>query len=101
MNVDINQTFNNALKLHMAGQPNEAEPLYRRILAVNPKHVDSLHLLGVVALDRGCHEEALGLIGKAISMNDRVADFHCNMGLALSNVGRTQDRKSTRLNSSH
>jgi tetratricopeptide (TPR) repeat protein len=91
MNLDINQTFNNALNLHMAGRPNEAEPLYRRILAVNPKHVDSLHLLGVVALDRGCHEEALGLIGKAISMNDRVADFHCNMGLALSNVGRTHE----------
>ena len=81
--LDVNQAFNTAFNLHVAGRAAEAEPIYRQILALNPKHVDSLHLLGVVHLDQGRHAEALDLIGKAIGMNDRVADYHCNMGLGL------------------
>ena len=89
--LDVNQTFKTALNLHIAGRPGEAEPLYRQILAVNPKHVDSLHLLGVAAHDHGRDQEAFELIGKAIALNGRVADYHCNMGLVLSNLGRTDE----------
>jgi tetratricopeptide (TPR) repeat protein len=89
--LDVNQTFSKALNLHVAGRPAEAEPLYRQILAVNPRHVDSLHLLGVAAHDHGRDHEALDLIGKAIALNDRVADFHCNMGLVMSALGRADE----------
>ena len=81
MTFDINKTFTKALSLHQAGQFAEAERHYRRILAHNPNHVDSLHLLGVVCYEAGRHAEALRLIDKAITFNDRVPDFHCNMGL--------------------
>jgi tetratricopeptide (TPR) repeat protein len=89
--LDINQTFHTALNLHMAGRPGEAEPLYRQILAVDPRHVNSLHLLGVAAHDHGRDDEALDLIGKAIALNDRVANFHCNMGLVMSALGRADE----------
>jgi tetratricopeptide (TPR) repeat protein len=89
--LDVNQTFSTALNLHMAGRVGEAEPLYRQILAVNPKHVDSLHLLGVAAHDHGRHQEARDLIAKAIALNGRVADFHCNMGLVMSALGRADE----------
>jgi tetratricopeptide (TPR) repeat protein len=85
------QTFARALELHKAGRPNEAAPLYRQILAVDPKHVDSLHLLGVAAYDAGRYDEAFDPIGKAIALNDRVADFHCNMGLVLLALGRRDE----------
>ena len=39
-------SFNEALRLHQSGQFAEAERLYRQILARDPRHADSLHLLG-------------------------------------------------------
>ncbi len=91
MMFDVNQAFDKALGLHKAGRPAEAEPLYRQILAVQPTHVDSLHLLGVAAYHVGRNVEALNLISKAIALNDRVADYHCNMGLVLSALGQRNE----------
>ncbi len=49
MMFDVNQTFDKALALHQpAGLPRPS-PCTGKILAVDPTHVDSLHLLGVVA----------------------------------------------------
>ena len=89
--LNINQAFAKAVALHRAGRPSEAEPLYRQILAFEPRHVDSLHLLGVAAYHAGRNQEAFDLIRKAIALNDRVADFHCNMGLVLAALGRTNE----------
>jgi tetratricopeptide (TPR) repeat protein len=89
--LNIDQAFTKAVALHRAGRPNEAEPLYRQILAFQPRHIDSLHLLGVAAYHAGRNQEALDLIGKAIALNDRVADFHCNMGLVLAALGRPDE----------
>jgi tetratricopeptide (TPR) repeat protein len=89
--LNIDQLFAKAAALHRAGRPVEAEPLYRQILAFEPRHVDSLHLLGVAAYDAGRNQEAFDLIRKAIVLNDRVADFHCNMGLVLAALGRVNE----------
>ena len=35
-----------AVRHHQAGRLIDAEQLYRQILAINPRHADSLHLLG-------------------------------------------------------
>ena len=45
--------FAAAVQHHQAGYLHEAECLYRQVLAVNSRHADSLHLLGVVALQAG------------------------------------------------
>jgi predicted O-linked N-acetylglucosamine transferase (SPINDLY family) len=85
---EIDLTLGKARALHQAGSLTEAEALYREILAVDPKHTDSLHLIGVIAYQRGRNELAVELIGKAIACNDRVAEFHCNIGSALASLGR-------------
>ncbi len=41
--------FAAALQYHQAGRVKEAERLYRQCLTINPRHADSLHLLGLVA----------------------------------------------------
>lgn len=89
--LNIDEVFAKAAALHRAGRPSGAELLYRQILAFEPRHVDSLHLLGVVAHHAGRNQEALDLIRKAIALNDRVADFHCNMGLVLTALGRANE----------
>ena len=84
-------SFNEALRLHQAGQFAEAERLYRQILAREPRHADSLHLLGVLAYQRGQHQSAIDLIGQAIAINDTVPFFCNNRGLALAALGRIDE----------
>jgi protein O-GlcNAc transferase len=88
MTMGIQQALEQAVGLHRAGRLNEAEDLYRQILAVDPNHAGSLHLLGVIAHQGGQYEIAVELIGKAIAHNDGVADFQCNFGNALAALGR-------------
>src|SRR6516225_4596812 len=76
---------------HQAAQLAAAEGYYRKILAIDQNHVDSLHLLGVIAHQVGRHDMAVDLIRKAIALNDRIPTFHNNIGLALDALGRTQD----------
>ena len=80
--------FAAALQYHQAGRVKEAERLYRQCLTVNPRHADSLHLLGVVAHAEGGHAQAVDLIGKAIAINAGEAPYHSNLGTALWKLGR-------------
>ncbi|HEY7299491.1 MAG TPA: tetratricopeptide repeat protein [Xanthobacteraceae bacterium] len=94
MMLDIDQTLGTARALHQAGRLNEAEGLYRQILSADPNHADGLHLLGIIAHQGGRNELAIELIGKAIARNDRVAEFHCNIGSALGALGRLADAEA-------
>src|SRR5262245_64721264 len=91
MGFDLQQNFVSAVTLHQAGRLSEAEGIYRNILAIDPKHVDSLHLLGVIALQFGRPDVAVELIGQAISVNKRNAEYHNNMGVALRESGRKDE----------
>jgi Flp pilus assembly protein TadD len=51
-----------ALRHHRAGRLQEAEALYRQILATAPNHADALHMLGVLSAQTGKQEAAAGLI---------------------------------------
>ena len=43
----LGKIVDEAVVHHKAGRFSEAERLYRQVLAVNPKHPDALHLLGI------------------------------------------------------
>jgi tetratricopeptide (TPR) repeat protein len=77
-----------ALRQHQAGNLDEAERIYKEALARDPKHFDSLHLLGVTAHQRGRYDVAVEMIGRAIALNDRVSTFHNNLSEALRVTGR-------------
>jgi tetratricopeptide (TPR) repeat protein len=78
--ADVAAVFAQALALHQAGQLADAEHGYHRILAIEPRHFDSLHLLGVICLQRGDPEAAVRQISAAL----QVAPHHI---LALNNRG--------------
>jgi protein O-GlcNAc transferase len=80
-----------ALRHHQSERLDAAEQGYRAVLALDPRHADALHLLGVVAHQRGDHEAALRLIADAIVQNGRVAAFHNNHGNVLVQLGRHAD----------
>ena len=71
-----------------AGALAEAERRYRYILAQVPAHADSLHNLGLIALNSGNAAAAVDLIGKAIAADNRRAEYHYNIALAWRALGR-------------
>ncbi|MBY0510390.1 MAG: tetratricopeptide repeat protein [Rhodospirillaceae bacterium] len=79
---DIRQLLATAIAHHQAGRIDQAEPLYRRILAAMPQQVDALHLSGVIASQKGDYEAAVSLIGRALAVNANVPHFHNNIGAA-------------------
>ena len=90
MTVDsarIDGLYELALRRHQAGQLAEAEQLYRGILEADPRQLDCLHLLGMVALQSGRPAEAVDLIGRAIAANDGVAAWHGSLAEALRALG--------------
>ncbi len=87
------QFFEAGLKAHQAGQRAQAEALYRQALAVDPRHADSMHLLGVtLEMAQPNTDEPLNLIQRAIALNPNVPEYYCNLGLFLA--GRKQYQKS-------
>ncbi len=90
----LDQLLGVAISQHRAGQLAEAERGYREILKSDPNHADSLHLLGIIAHQRGQHEAAADLIGRAIARGAPLPQFHYNRGLALAALGRADDAAS-------
>jgi protein O-GlcNAc transferase len=80
--------FASAMRHHQAGRLNDAEQLYRQVLKLDARHVDALHLLGVLSHQVGRNDAAVELIGQAIASDGRVAAFHNNLGNALRAQGQ-------------
>ena len=89
--IDIGTAFKQGIAHHQAGRLAEAEALYRRVLAVQPRHFDSLHLLGVIAHQRGNNVDAVRQIDAALTLNSNIAGAHSNRGNALLALGRFED----------
>ncbi len=83
--------FADAIGHHRAGHWDVAARLYRQVLAIDPGHADSLHLLGVVAYQTGHADQAVVLIRQAIAINAGEASYHANLGNALRGQGRADE----------
>jgi tetratricopeptide (TPR) repeat protein len=79
--------FDQAFEHQQAGRFAQAEARYREVLAMDPRHADSLNQLGVVHHAQGRHDAAVGAIGKAIGIEATVASYHSNLGVALYAMG--------------
>jgi len=61
------------LALHRQQDLAAVERIYLKVLDKEPRHFDSLHMLAVVALQRGRTERGIELIRQAIALNKKVA----------------------------
>ena len=84
----LQQTFQKALALHQGGRIDEARSLYREVLALEPRHFDSLHLLGLAAVQSGDPEGGVALIRAALMVRPDVAEANYNLGNALLTLNR-------------
>lgn len=76
------------MQLQQAGDLDQAESLYRKVLATAPNHPDALHLLGLLKHQRRNSGEAIEFIERAIIAQPGIAEFHNNLGEAYRAVGK-------------
>lgn len=88
--ANLQAKFREGLALHREGDLEGAGGIYRDVLESQPAHFDSLHMLGLVALQRGLTETGIGLIQQAISLNDRVPAAHNNLGKGFLDLQRPE-----------
>ncbi len=83
--------LNEALLHHEAGRIEQAQALYRGILARDPEDADSLHLLGLITAERGNPAAGAALIQRAMAIAPGRAPYHNNLALSYRLLGRGED----------
>jgi len=89
--LSADQAFALALQHHRAGRLAEAERAYREILRSEPEHADSLHLLGVIAMQSGDLASALSLVQRAVGLRPDAAVCRNSLGQVLDRLGRRDE----------
>ena len=74
-----------------AGALDEAQPLFERVLRLEPKHPDALHLLGLLWCMRGDSKKGIQLIRRAIAYSPKFVDALSNLGFVLQSLGRDEE----------
>jgi predicted O-linked N-acetylglucosamine transferase (SPINDLY family) len=85
--MTLQQAFGLALQHHQAGRLNEAEGLYRQILAAQPNHLAALLNLGVIAGQSGRTDLAIDLLRRATLAGPENPQAFSNLGNALLDQG--------------
>lgn len=87
----MDTVFARGFAAHRDGRLTEAERDYQAALAAEPRHVDALHLLGVLRHQQGQHAEAAELVRRAVDLRPTDAGLQLNLGNALKALGRIDD----------
>ncbi len=76
---DSELIYNKAGDLFKTGMADDAESHYKKVLELDPGHVDTLNNLGVIYLHKGDYESAASCFEKAIRLRPDFADPYYNM----------------------
>jgi tetratricopeptide (TPR) repeat protein len=79
------------LRYLQSGQFSEAEKCCREILAADPDHADSFHLLGLISARTNKYDQATEFFAQAIRKNPNNADYFSNLGTMLERQDRFEE----------
>lgn len=85
------EIFQLAVQHHQAGNLPQAEQLYQQVLQQEPRHVDALHMLGLLAHGVGRPDVACDYISRAVRVRPDFAEARCNLGTVLQQLGRLDE----------
>jgi len=74
-----------------AGNPAQAERLYRAVLAAQPDYPAALHALSVLAYQRGSHRQALWMNERLLARYPSLPEAHFSRGTILQAMGRYEE----------
>ncbi len=69
-----------ALALQRDGKPAQAERVYARVLAADPRNLDALHLSALLFHSRGKNKKAIALLKRAVALAPRQTVLYYNLG---------------------
>lgn len=69
-----------AMRVHRAGNPVEAEQRYRALLRHAPDHAPTNNFLGIALRDQGKRDEAVAVLRRIASIAPDYAPVQCNLG---------------------
>lgn len=84
-------SLDEGLQFHRAGDLQRAEQIYQGILAREPRHSETLHLLGFISQQRRQYEQAVSYISQAVAISPANAVYHCNLGAAYKLTGQLEN----------
>ena len=89
--TDSDRLFNLAWAEHQQGRLSEAKAIYEQVLLKKPFHSESLHLLGIIALEQGNPTSAIDLITKSIESEPGQAAAYASLGKAMHAINCPND----------
>ena len=91
MSLLLQAKLKEGFALHQQGKFAEAERLYAEVLRLQPKNVDALHFLGLLALQTHQTRRGVELIKKAVAIDPGFAPAHVNLGNGLLTMKRPEE----------
>ena len=82
---------NRGTALHDLRRLREAEAMFRKVLAIQPRHITVLNNLAALLRDRGRPEEALALYDQALELAPKAVSTLDDRGLVLNQLGRRDE----------
>jgi tetratricopeptide (TPR) repeat protein len=76
---------------YQAGMLAQSEATCTKILAVEPDHIDTIYLLGVVRATRGHWQEALANFDRVLALKADFPEALANRGIVLGRLGRLDE----------
>jgi len=83
--------FEEALRLHRAGDLAKALTIYRRVLTAYPRHADALQMAGVCTAQLGNPSAGVPLIRQAIALRPNAPGYQLNLGNLLRMLNKLED----------
>ena len=80
--------FQRAMDCHRAGRLEEAEKLYRQVLARDPAHARAAYLIGAIALGASRADAAEEPLRRATQLEPANPAYHANLAEAYRRLGR-------------
>ncbi len=99
----ISAALEAGIRCHDAGDLQQAEQHYQRVLKADPRHAKATYLMGLLAHQVGKHELAVRIFGAAIQLDEQQPTFHARLGETYRSLGRIPEaiasyRQALRLN---
>ncbi|MBL8828758.1 MAG: tetratricopeptide repeat protein [Planctomycetaceae bacterium] len=89
--MTLQEAFEQAVRLHQAGQFAQAEGVYRQVVQHVPQYADGWHLLGVLCYQTNRHAEAIGHLNRAVQLQESTGLFHSSLAEAYRAAGQPID----------
>ena len=85
--MNVQETLQQAVRYHEGGELARAEPLYRQVLAADPRNFDALSLLAVLANQTGHPQAAIELLRRADAVRPNDPRLRAATAEAYSSLG--------------